>query len=355
MIRGLYFAFIFLLAGFSYAQQSCSQLLNRAEDLYSEGRLLEIPGLISGCLETEGAFTEGEQVRARKLLTKVYVFTDNEAAAEAELVELLHVDPVHELQREDPSELRVMMAKFRTWPVYRIEVRGGVNTNVKSVHQGFSAFNETSGGAIAKEKNYNETVVLGWQLGVDVTRYLDRGIEVGAGFQYRQSGYAVNSAPDNFEFVTDIENSQTTLRLPIFARYNHNYDSRIGLVPYGFLGASFDYILKAKYTDASRSGGTSFTLVSEDASLRKFDQVNNVNYSLFVGAGAKIRLKKGNFAFAEVRFDKSLRLYNVPEERYANPSINGDLLYVEDDLYLNFVSINFGYIQSIFKPEKLIK
>ena len=59
--------------------------------------------------------------------------------------------------------------------------------------------------------------------------------------------------------------------------------------------------------------------------------------------------------FAEARFDRSLKLYNVPEERYSNPTISGDLLFVEDDLFLNFVSVNVGFIYSVFKPEKLTK
>lgn len=353
MTRGLYFVCISLLAFGSYAQQSCSQLLNRAEDLYTVGKLLDIPGLISTCLETEGSFSEAEKIRAHKLLTKVYIFTDNEAAAENELVELLHADPVHELQGEDPSELRVLMAKFRTWPIYRLEVRLGGNTNVKQVNQSFSAFTTTKD----DEKLYASSFGLGIQAEVDITRYLDKGIEVGAGFQYRQSSYNVNLVPGTLEgiFNTDVTNSQTMFRLPIFARYNRNYDNRDGLIPYAFLGVSLDYIFKAKYTDASRNGGTAFTLDSKDGNLKKFDQVNNINYSLFGGIGTKINLKKGNFAFVEARFDKSLKLYNVPDERYSNSAINGDLLYVEDDLFLNFVSVNVGFIYSVFKPEKLVK
>ncbi len=350
MTRGLYFAFIFLIACASYAQQSCSQLLNRAEDLYTDGRLLEIPGLIKNCVETEGMFTEAEQIRAHKLLTKVYIFTDNEPAAEEELVKLLTVDPVHELQKEDPNELKVLMGKFRTWPIFRLEIRGGGNTNIKSVKQDFSAFTVD-----ADEKDYGASFELGFQAELDITRYLNRGFEVGAGIQYRVSSYNVNSEPDAYEFKTDITNSQTTIRLPIFVRYNHNYDARAGLIPYAFIGASFDYLLKAKYTKANRSGGTSFSIESEDASLKKNDQVNDFNYSLIGGVGAKFTIKKGNFIFAEARFNKSLKLYNVPEERYSNTAVNGDLLYIEDDLFLNFVSINIGYIHSIFRPEKLIK
>ena len=352
MTRGLYFVFTSLIVGFGYAQQSCSQLLNHAEDLYTDGKLLDIPGLISTCVENPDGYTEAEQIRAHKLLTKVYIFTDNEAAAEDELVRLLTVDPVHEIQREDSGELRVLMGKFRTWPIFRLEIRVGGNTNVKSVLQEFTAVSPNM-----EDKKYAESVGLGIQAEMDITRYWDIGIEYGAGFQFRSSSYNVTSRPASLEevFETDITNSQTMFRLPVFVRYNRNYDSRTGLVPYAFLGASLDYISSAKYTNAGRSGGTAFSLGSSDGDLKNFDQVNEINYSLFGGVGAKFRLKKGNFFFAEARFDKSLKIYNVPAERYSNPVINGDLLYVEDDLYLNFVSLNAGFIFSVYKPEKLTK
>lgn len=357
MIRGLYFAFIFLFALGAYAQ-SCSQLLNRAEDAYSAGRLLEIPGLLESCLEDE-EFTEAEKIRAHKLLTQVYIFTDNEPDAESELVELLKVDPVHQLQREDPNEMRVLMSKFRTWPIYRLEVRIGGNTNVSEIAQEFSAFSDGS-----NKKTYAVSTDVSIQAEVDITRHLKKGIEVGGGLQLRLSSYNVGSNPTQIAinggnekslFDTNITNSQTTFRVPIFVRYNHNYDKRTGLLPYVFVGGSFDYLLSAKYTSADRTGGTSFSLQADNANLKKLNQVNDINYSIFGGIGMKFRLPKGNFLFAEGRFDKSLKLYNVPEERYSNPAINGDLLYVEDDLYLNFVSFNVGYIHSVFKPEKLTK
>ena len=343
-----------LVGGLLHAQQSCSQRLERAEDLYDQGKLLEIDALISGCLSDDG-FSEAEAIRARKLLTKVAIFTDNEPKAEEEFVQLLTLDPVHKLQPEDPSELRVLRSKFRTWPIYRLEFKGGANLSMVSVKEEYSAFTSD-----AREKNYGDPIGLGFQVEVDITRHIKNGIEVGAGIQYRISKYAVKSEPvDAFDglFTTNITNSQTMIRMPVFGRYNFNY-SYLGerpLTPFVFAGISIDYLLQAKYTDANRTGGTSVTISGDDGNLKKLNQVNNLNYSILVGAGAKWTLKKGNFVFAEVRFDKSLKLYNVPDERYSNSKIYGDLQYVEDDVLLNFLSVNFGLIKSVFKPEKLTK
>ncbi len=358
MIRGLSFVLLLLVAGY-VAAQSCTQKLNRAEDLFDAGRLLEVEALISKCISDE-AFSEGELVRARKLLTKVAIFTDNEPKAEQELVNLLIIDPVHELQPEDPNEMAVLMKKFRTWPIYRIEGYLGGNMALTGIAAEYSAFTSDAG-----EKNYSND--LGFVGGVRITkhlRYFVTGLEIGAGIEFRLSSYSIESIPDlgdvdlpsTTPFTSNVTNSQTVLRLPIFARYNFNYGINEPFTPYVFAGLSVDYFLGAEYSEASRSGGTSVTISdAPNNDLKAFNQITELNTSLIVGAGAKIRAGKGNFFFGEVRFDKGLSLYNVPEERYANPRINGDLMFVEDDVFLNFIGINFGYVKSIFKPEKLTK
>lgn len=361
MTRGLSFVIIFLIAGYA-AAQSCTQNLNRAEDLYDAGRLLEIEGLIAGCL-SNGSFSEGEQIRARKLLTKVAIFTDNEPKAESEFIELLHVDPVHQLQPEDPSEMRVLMNKFRTWPVYRLEGYFGVNSAMPNKVQEFSSFS----GITHTNKEY-AGVNIGIQGGARITKHLRDflyGVEVGGGFEFRASSYTVTSDNTNKNiqnpppgaFETNVTNSQFALRVPIFARYNLDPSVNAKRNIYFFAGVSMDYLMSAKYSDASRSGGTSFTLGnSGDVNdLKVFGQVNELNVSVIGGAGVKIGMKKGNFFFGELRFDKSLFIYNIPGARYSNQVINEDLQYVEDDLYLDVVSINVGYVRSIFKPEKLQK
>ncbi len=357
MIRGFAFALLVLLGGYVHAQQSCSQRLLRAEDLYNEGRLLEVEKEISGCL-AEGGFTEAEEIRARKLLTKVAIFMDNEPKAEEELINLLLLDPVHQLQPEDPSEMRVLLSKFRTAPVFRLEFKGGLNLSMVGKPAQYSVYPGTSG-----DKDYAASLGIGYQVEANITRHIARGIEVGTGVQYRATKYTVESifvdetAGGADVFTTNIANSQSMLRLPIFGRYNFNYTYKgeRKLTPYVFAGVYVDYLLSAKYTEASRSGGVAVTITGPDADLKNFGQVNDLNLSLFGGFGLKVAGKKGNYFFGEVKFDKSLGLYNVPEERYANSKIHSDLLFVEDDIYLNIVSVNVGYIKSIFKPEKLSK
>ena len=352
MTRGLHFVFIFLIVGYA-AAQSCTLNLNLAEDRYDQGHLLKIESLISGCLGN-GSFTAGEEIRARKLLTKVAIFTDNEPKAEEELVYLLQTDPVHRLQPEDPSEIRVLMNKFRTWPVYRLEFYIGSNLSVVSRAQNFSVFTQD-----ASEKDYGDQIAIGMEGGVRISKHLRnfmKGFEVAAGVEARTSNYSVRTTRENSIYETNLTNTQFTMRLPLLARYSFNYSIDGNFIPYVFLGGSLDYLVSAKYADANRSGGTSYTLGAKDSDIKSFGQVNEIGATLTGGFGFKFGgEQKGNFFFLEARFDKSLFLYNVPDERYSNDRVLGDLMFVEDDVYLNFLSIQFGFIKSVFKPEKLTK
>ena len=364
MHRGSSFVILLFLMSYSFGQ-SCSLILNEAEDKYEDGLLLEIEtNSFLDCLNT-GSFTDAEEIRARKLLTKMAIFTDDQPRAEQELIELLTIDPVHELiLGEDPKELAILLDQFRTWPVYRFEFYAGINLSLVTRAQEFSTL--TTG----YQKKYIPT--LGFQGGVRITKHLRnfiQGLELGAGLEGRATSYTVTTSAGGtithtqsgetftetytVPFKSDIVNSQQMIRMPLFVRANMNYSIKGNFIPYGFLGMSLDYLSTAKYSSASRSGGTTFTL-SDDNNLKEYRQVNNFGVSLIGGIGAKVGgAKRGNFFFGELRFDKSIFLYNVPDERYSNPRVVGDLQFVEDDLYLDIISAQLGYIWSIFKPEKL--
>jgi hypothetical protein len=338
MIRTLTFVALIGLSLYGRAQ-SCSQKLKQAEDDYDQGKLLDIPARIESCLND---FSDDERIRAYKLLTKVYIFTDNEPKADEAMINLLKADKEHPLQPEDPNELRVLMGKFRTWPIYRLEVRAGGNMLLPSVQEEYSNLNEYG-------KTYQRK--LSYQVEVDVTKHIRSmgGLELGAGVQFRNTKYGIDSGDPNQDTKTVLVNSQTNLRFPAFVRYNLGIDNN--LIPYVFAGASFDLLMGAKYVTAARTGGTAVSANGTD--LKGNGQVFTTNNSMFFGGGVKIRYKRVNFFFVEARFDKANSLYIIPEERYADQRMVNDLQFVEDDLILNAVSINFGYILSMYNPIKL--
>lgn len=361
MLKKCKLLFLICLGFGTVYAQNCTQKLVQAERDYEAGRLASIPNLIAGCLDdkTQG-FSKEEKIRAYKLLTLVYIFTDDEPNAELALVNLLKEDPEHLLlESTDPAELFYLYRQFQTDPIFRIGVRFGVNTTFPSVMETF-----TASGSPNERKFYNGgegsgeltdlqgALPIGFWGEVTYERHLGLGFEIIGGLQGRISSYDV----DNFftnegdQFSSVVTNNQLYGRVPIYGRYTYKYPRRTGLKPYAFLGASVDYLLTANYTNASRDGGAQFTLSADD-DLKQFDQVNDLNVSIFGGIGVKIPAKT-HFLTFEVRYDNSLFNYINAENRYANQSVLFDLGHVEDNLTLNVLSVSVGYIRSIYNPKK---
>ena len=101
--------------------------LSQANDDFERGNLAEIPNKLKPGIDNKG-FTKEERIRVRRLLTMVYLFSDNEPAAEIELIKLLKEEPEHPINElTDPEEFKFLYRKFRTRPIFRISVNFGLN------------------------------------------------------------------------------------------------------------------------------------------------------------------------------------------------------------------------------------
>ncbi len=349
--------------------QNCTQRLNQAEDNYEAGRLLGIPDQIEGCLRDKSFSTE-EEVRARKLLTLVYIFTDQEARAEQAIINLLKAEPEHRLDPQvDPAELFFLYDQYRTKPIFRLSFKIGMNTsNVIQIEE-FATHNtlvhdnfyngSTDGGSdsyqVASDSSSSDYDAISsrrfsiWgELLAQKEVY--EGVDVLAGFQYRTSSYAGDTYINQLNLNSSITNSQTYMRLPIGVSYTHwSADRDRRLLPYVFLGGSFDYLLNATGS-ISRTGGTASSVSEVD--LIATNQVNRINYSFTGGVGLKIRFKT-HFFFVEGRYDTSRMNYINGDDRYTNLDYTFDGAYVEPALSLDFLSVSGGFNLSIYKPKKL--
>lgn len=352
-----------LISFFVHAQSAteCTRSLIQAEQAFEQGRLLFIldesqNAAFHRCLKS-GSFSKEEEIRAHKLLTKAYLFTDNEREAEKKLVDLLIADKEHQLSPDDPAELYFLYSKFKTEPILRVAFRAGFNKTFITQLQAFNTFQ-------SGEKLYNEkgsgSFGIGQSFELLAERHIAKGIEVGLGAQYRIATYEIDGQmiPDNLTYLA--KNRSTMLRIPLLVRYNLGYDSKTAdgarkkLIPYVFLGGSFDLTLNAKYIDTSRTGGTAFNLTDANSSLTDLDQVSNTNASIFGGIGAKLRVGRAlvDFFTMELRYDNSLFNYINPDNRWDNQDVRFGIGHVEDDLTINTLSISFGYTRSIYIPRK---
>ncbi len=373
--------YLFILSSFfvlSLYAQNCTQKLNQAEDEYEAGRLIGIPSMVQACLAS-GGYTHEEEIRVKKLLTLVYIFTDKEAQAEQALIDLLKEEPEHRLDPQvDPAELFFLYNQFRTRPIFRIATRVGVNFSspkilgtygvaqtelVPAFYNGKTASGDKSytlpAGTLVNDADTTDNAFmpvngLGIGLNFEILfeRYFGRGIEVGLGPQIRISKYNVDSYINDPDLVVSTVNSQMNLRAPFIVQYTYGYENRDQkFLPYVFLGGSFDYLLKGNYSSAVSSVGTTFNL-TDGPQFNDSNQINQINYSLIGGLGLKFRIKT-NFLTFEARYDNSLKNYINGGERYANQQTTFDVAFAESDVSLNFISFTFGYTHSIYSPKKL--
>ena len=353
--------FVLLITLQSFGQTAqCTKRLTDAEEAFDQGRLQDVLSLLNkddrdarNCFAN---FTIDERIRAEKLLTKTFIFTDNPDRAEDALVDLLIVDKEHQLAKNDPSELHFLYSQFKTEPIFRVGFRLGANLSSIKVLQ---AFDNTQ---LRKAYNPSFGQGIGFSFEALVERHIKNGIEVGLGAQYRIASYQFESSfipGDENRLLFQGINRSTMLRIPLLGRYNFNYDKkdedgvRLKLMPYVFGGVSYDLTISAKYVDTDRTGGTAFTL-NENLDLVEFDQVANSNISLFAGVGVKLRTgrAKVDFLTFELRYDNSLFNYINPDNRWANKDLNINVGFVEDDLTINTVSVSVGYTKSFYRPRK---
>ena len=371
-MKHFYLFLLITVLGLPAFSQNCTIILNRAEDDYEAGRLLGIPDRITPCLENE-AFSKEEEIRALKLMTLVFIFTDNDSKADEYLVKLLKADPEHDLDPEvDPAELYYLYNQFRVKPIFRVAFRAGVNSSDPQIVNSFTSSTTntwpkfTNGRTPEGLKTYTvegsqpvaaiNGIGLGTFLELMIERHLLKGVEVAGGPQLRISSYNVDMYLNNSSMYSEIVEKQTYLRLPVLARYNLWYEDepRKDILPYAYLGGSFDYLLSSIVSDGARTGGTSFSLV-ENNDYKANDMVYNTNVSIFGGLGAKFRMAT-HFLTVEFRYDRSFGLYHNPENRWNNnQNSTFDLAYVPDDTKLHMFSFSVGYTRSIYNPKKLVE
>ena len=371
-------AFFLLFSTFFVSAQTWTQKLLIAERDYDAGRLVNIVDNISGGFEKslgEKGYTREEKIRALKLITKVYIFMDNESKSDEYMIKLLRADKEHDLDpKVDPAELYDLYRKFRSQPIFRIGLRVGVNKSYPNIINTFGTGNTgivskiyNGVGESPNEASVNGGSGTGFFINAMAERYLDWGLEVGLGLEFRNSQYSVdnyitygdslqvNGISEIAQFAvlsTMVTHQQSFFRVPLLLRYNFKYDSDNSFVPYIAAGASYDYLLDAKYLDGNRTGGTEYKFDS-DLSLKDLDLIAKNNFSVFACLGLKMRVKT-HFLTLEAKFNKALLNYINPNNRWSNnPLSTYDLAFVEDDFSLDILSFSFGYTYSIYNPQKL--
>ena len=84
----LVFLLIFTQVKFLYAQEDCALSLIKAQKLFDEGVIEEVPGTLAPCLNS--GFSKEEKVSAYKLLVLTFLFEDRLNDAQNAMLKLLN-------------------------------------------------------------------------------------------------------------------------------------------------------------------------------------------------------------------------------------------------------------------------
>ncbi len=323
------------------AQEDCSEKLKIAENSYEVGNIESVEGYIAGCLLNKG-FNDAEQEEALKLLVLVGLFEDDFPKAERNMIALLKTNPDFKPKASDPVELKNIYDLFRTDPVFTFGGRAGLNVGYSTTSRHFSVGNSATDNA--------------WT-------YTDIGFQASLLFNYRiTAGLYMNLEP-SFSSVGFRDFGTYMYDSSIFV----NYGERMTMVG-GLVGFSNEFRREKKLKPTLRVAAgyylfqTALTKIARDyrdesglASIQESDvniKANRTADMFTFNYGIDFKIKAGSRGHVLLGFRHNLGLTNITRTRY-----NDELLYryyfVLDDMTLNSVMFELGYLQSVYKPKIL--
>ena len=351
-----FFLFIstLIVTGSAMGQNQCAESLIDAEGKYREGKLYDIPTILSECLEN--GFTKEEKIRAYRLMTLSYLFLDYEKEADETYLKLLGLSPEYKVNEElDPMELINHHAKFTTKPIFYLNpLKIGVNFSSVNVTSEFSLSSP-----IDTQDKYSAQV--GFNAGFGAEMVIYQNIHLVAEFLI--TGETFHQQTTHWDFyIADIDYSFTKFQVPIMVKYNL---FRGKLNPFVSAGVSPVYVSESsvKNLEGVYRVATDIADVYEEFPVQPRPEIsttalrNQFNYSLLFGAGINYKIGL-NYLVFEARYSNGMMNMVKTENRWREDFSEGRALkfpsgHVDDDFKLNNVSIFVGFVKPLYKPRKI--
>lgn len=340
--------YLILIACFSFftgvnaqEQTACAQVLRSARAVYEDGRLHELPALLTTCIER--GFSKEEKVEALRLLTLSYIYLGEPAEADKAMLNLLNADQEYKLNKIiEPTEFIALYNTFRTSPVYHIGFLMGGN-----------------GSAILLDKSYGVH-----PLNNATTRY-EGGISFQAGitfeYPFNQNFSAVAEGIFSSKVYTkenqlldytelSVTETQNWIELPLMARYNIPLKDNLQL--YGNLGGTIGMLLTS---NAELLRPRDELRQVEGPRENLLELRNKINYGATGGGGIKLKLPM-SYLMLDVRYNYSFAKLINPSGRdfsATNSRLYTKYGHVDDDFRINSIMVSVVYQRLIYKPKKL--
>jgi hypothetical protein len=346
MVNGLrFYISLFLISALTIAnvfaseeKESCTEVLDKARDLYDDGKLLQVPTYLQACLQD--GFTKPQKLEAYRLVILSYIFNDDPEKADEAMLALLNTDPEYRPdEKVDPIEYVTLFNTFRTKPTISYGIVAGPNYSGLRVMNRFTTNSETDNAFKTKAK-------WGGQIGVHADWFLSESFFLSSELTLSYVAFSLSEKLMDYTTLTYDEN-QIRLGLPLYVKYEKMIGNK--WKPFIGIGGGAELMLSssALITRINDQG-------DNDASGPTLNRMNGRNpFQTFLGAqvGAKYKLGYG-FIYADLRYQYGLSNLTKTDNRWSEEELLYYYGYVDSDVSLAGIQFQVGYLKNIYNPKK---
>jgi hypothetical protein len=315
--------------------QDCELTLERAQKLYDNGIIEDIPKMLIPCIEQ--GFTPEDRLRAYKLLILSYLFDQNIGEADKSMLNFLKDYPEYELQKTDPAEFSQLFNTYRVSRIFSIGFSLGGNLTFPLLIKSYATNNQNLTGTYQNSG-------MGYEGGFKLNFYLASHLGLNFEGYYFVNSYAYSLSQPGEQQIHSKE-IQTKLEFPLTISYHFGKNK---LLPYISIGGSVDYLISARQNQ-------DLFIISQNThvsgnNINITSRRQQYNYNGIIGCGVKYKITRG-FIFFDARWKQNILNQVVSSKRF-NTTESFIYQNPDDNFYLNNLVFSAGYMHSFFKAKK---
>lgn len=328
----------FSIISLSQETSTCAENLRRAQTLFDNGQVEQVPGMLEECLRS--GFKQEEELTAYKLIIQTFLFQDRNQEADSAMLAFLKKYPEYQLSPTDHSSFVHQYNNFNVDPVVQVVFRLGTNIPF------LTFIDPKSLSGIPGEWSYS-TGAVNLSASLETKFTLGPGLEVNVEGGYSQLSF---TNVEDFQGIGIVNYSETQHRIeiPVTATYDIITFSRFTLYARAGGGPAFDLSSTAKKVSFVPGDVITFPPF-KSPDISRID--SRIRMDLFgqAGSGIKLKIPRGYLNF-EIR--ANIGIYNQVLRGGDSAVQLENYNYKDDDFNLNAVNISFGYTQIFYKPSK---
>jgi hypothetical protein len=334
-------AFFYISA---FAQEDCLKSFQTAKQLFDQGMIEEIHGILAPCIES--GFTRTQKIEAYKLIILAYLFDDNQYAAEKNMVEFLKKYPEYEIMPSDPVEFVYLFESYKTKAIFSMGVTFGPNLANPRIIEPYNA------GDVTYNSSSNSSGA-GFQVGFNISRYITDKLFLNVGINYTINQYSFQDDIKYYYYADEQQFAEITFKekisiieIPVTIAYE--LSSR-NVKYYLCTGISAGNVNKVTGIPSRVYDVNSPPITGADIPMTDFRESNTFFY--IIGTGLKFKVPRG-YIMSDIRLNIGLNNIINDQNRYKSSELWSKYYYVDDDYSINYFTLTLGYYFSVYKPKK---